>query len=41
VVGVGEPVDPLRGGGEQDPMPGLAGPHRQPDGQMGLMPTSA
>jgi hypothetical protein len=26
VVGDGEPVDPLAGGGDQDPVPGLAGP---------------
>jgi len=36
LVGSFEPVDPLSGGGEQDPVPGLAGPHRQPDGQVGL-----
>ena len=36
MVGVGEPVDPLGGGGEQDPVPGLAGADRQPDGQVGL-----
>ena len=36
MVGVGEPGDPFGGGGEQDPVPGLAGPDRQPDGQVGL-----
>ena len=36
VVGVGEPGDPLGGGGEQDPVPGLAGPDRQPDREVGL-----
>ena len=29
VVGLGEPVDPLRGGGEQDPVPCLAGADRE------------
>ena len=33
---LGEPVDPLAGGGELDPVPGLAGPDRQPGGQVGL-----
>ena len=32
----GEPVDPLGGGGEQDPVPGLAGPDAQPGGEVGL-----
>jgi hypothetical protein len=36
VVGLGEPVDPLAGGGEQHPVPGLAGADPQPDRQMGL-----
>ncbi len=36
MVGVGEPGDPLGGGGEQDPVPGLAGPDRQADREMGL-----
>jgi DNA invertase Pin-like site-specific DNA recombinase len=36
VVGVGEPGDPLRGGGEGDPVPGLAGADRQPGGQVRL-----
>ena len=36
VVGVGEPGDPFGGGGEQDPVPGLAGADRQPDRQVGL-----
>ena len=36
VVGVGEPGDPLACGGEQDPVPGLAGADRQADGQVGL-----
>jgi transposase len=36
VVRGGEPVDPLRRGGEQDPVPGLAGPDRQADGEVGL-----
>src|SRR5436309_8587829 len=31
VVGGGEPVDPLGGGGEQNPVPGLTGPDCQPD----------
>ena len=35
-VGVGEAGDPLGGGGERDPVPGLAGPDPQPDGQVGL-----
>src|SRR3954454_6989143 len=35
-VGVGEAGDPLAGGGERDPVPGLAGPDGQPDGQVGL-----
>jgi hypothetical protein len=30
VVGCGESVDPFAGGGEQDPVPGLAGPDREP-----------
>src|SRR5512133_2006745 len=30
-VGVGEPVDPLAGGGEQHPMSGLTGPDSQSD----------
>ena len=33
-MGVGEPVDPLAGGGEQHPVSGLAGPDGQPDRQM-------
>jgi hypothetical protein len=28
--------DPLGGGDERDPVPGLAGPYRQPDGEVGL-----
>ena len=36
VVGVGEPGDPFGGGGERDPVPGLAGADRQPGGQVGL-----
>ena len=36
VVGVGQPVDPLAGGGEQDPVPGLAGAHRQTDREVGF-----
>ena len=35
-VGLGQAVDPLGGGGEQNPVPGLAGPDRQPDGEVGL-----
>jgi hypothetical protein len=35
-VGVGEPGDPLGGGGELDPVPGLAGSDRQPGGEVGL-----
>jgi hypothetical protein len=33
-VGVGEPVDPLAGGGEQHPVPGLAAADGQPDCQV-------
>ena len=29
MVGLGQGCDPLRGGREQDPVPGLAGPDRQ------------
>ena len=36
VVGGGEPVDPLAGGGEQHPVPGLAGADRQAGGEVGL-----
>ena len=36
MVGVGEPVDPLGGGGELDPVAGLAGPDRDAGGQVGL-----
>jgi hypothetical protein len=36
VVGVSEAGDPFGGGGEQDPVPGLAGPDGQPGGQVGL-----
>ena len=36
VVGVGEPGDPLGGGGECDPVPGLAGADAQPGGQVGF-----
>src|ERR1700751_4089077 len=36
VVGLGEPGDPFGGGGEQYPVPGLAGADGQPDGQVGL-----
>src|SRR5262249_50419757 len=36
VVGVGQAGDPLGGGGEQDPVPGLAGADGQPDRQVGL-----
>ncbi len=35
-VGGGEPVDPLRDGREQDPLPGPAGADRDPGGQVGL-----
>jgi len=35
VVGLGEQVDPLRRGGEQDPVAGLAGADGQPDRQVG------
>jgi hypothetical protein len=31
VVGLGQPGDPLRGGGERDPVTGLAGPDRDAD----------
>jgi hypothetical protein len=33
---LGETVDPLRGGGEQDSVAGLARPDRDPDGEVGL-----
>jgi hypothetical protein len=36
VVGVGEAGDPVRGGGERDAVPGLAGPDGQAGGQVGL-----
>ena len=36
MVGVGEAGDPFGGGGEQDPVAGLAGPDRQADGEVGL-----
>ena len=36
VVGCGESVDPFAGGGEQDPVPGLAGPDREAGRQVGL-----
>ena len=36
MVGVGEPVDPFGGGGEQHPVPGLAGADREAGGQVGL-----
>ena len=36
VVGLGEAGDPFGGGGEQDPVPGLAGADGQADGQVGL-----
>ena len=36
VVGLGEAGDPSGGGGEQHPVPGLAGPDRQPDREMGF-----
>jgi hypothetical protein len=36
VVGGGQPIDPLRCGGEQDPVPGLAGPDRDADRQVRL-----
>ena len=36
VVGLGEPGDPLGGGGEQDAVPGLAGADSEPDGEVGL-----
>ena len=31
VMGGGEPIDPLARGGEQDSMPGLAGPYTETD----------
>jgi hypothetical protein len=37
VVGLGEPVDPWGGGGELDPVAGLAGADREPGGQIGLL----
>ena len=36
VVGFGEAGDPFGGGGEQHPVTGLACPHRQPNGEVGL-----
>jgi hypothetical protein len=36
VVRGGESVDPLGGGGEQDPVPGLAGADAEPGGEVGL-----
>lgn len=36
VVGAGEPIDPFGGGGEQDPVPGLAGADRDPGREVGL-----
>jgi hypothetical protein len=36
VVGVGEAGDPFGGGGERDPVPGLAGADRQPGRQVRL-----
>ena len=36
MVGFGEVGDPVGGGGEQDPVPGLAGADRQADGEVGL-----
>jgi hypothetical protein len=36
VVSVGESGDPFGGGGEQHPVPGLAGADAQPDGEHGL-----
>ncbi len=36
MVGFSEAVDPLAGGGEQDPVSGLAGPDRDPGRQVGL-----
>ena len=36
VVGGGEPVDPLAGGGEQHPVAALAGADREPAGEVGL-----
>jgi hypothetical protein len=35
-VGLSEPGDPSGGGGERDPVPGLAGADRQPGGQVRL-----
>jgi len=36
VVRVGQGADPVGGGGEQDPVSGLAGADRQPDREVGL-----
>jgi hypothetical protein len=36
VVRLGETGDPVRGGGEQNPVPGLAGADCQADGQVGF-----
>jgi hypothetical protein len=36
VVGVGEPGDPVGGGGEGNPVPGLAGADRNADREVGL-----
>jgi hypothetical protein len=35
-MGGGEPIDPLARGGEQDSMPGLAGPYTETDREVGL-----
>jgi hypothetical protein len=36
VMGLGQPGDPLAGGGEQDPVPGLAGADRDTDREVGF-----
>jgi hypothetical protein len=36
VVGLGQRVDPVRGGGKQDPVPGLAGSDREAYREVGL-----
>jgi hypothetical protein len=35
-VRLGDGLDPVRGGGEQHPVSGLAGPDRQPDRELGF-----
>jgi hypothetical protein len=41
VVGFGQPGDPFGGGGEQHPVPGLAGADRDPDREVGFTGTGS